>query len=431
MALLIYKQWHRQPNRKDTPGSNAAHVRYIGMREHALKNAETGNGLFGQYDGKNTNDINLENAMKYVGNLSRKNTTVYRSCISFTPERAKMLDLNDNKKQWENFVKYHIHSLAIQNNIKLSDFEYLAAVHDKEGQPHVHIIFWDKNQKIGVNVVNPQVCSSIREEIEERTFAPIAQELLSEEEIENGELPNSFTYDNGNKIRTELIKRAFANEQKAYYELKNLSFDDVADLTTTEVLELLGAKGSSEMAKQLKLLQQEIYEKGCFLLGRLPVEIQKKVLEVTRQLINTTQEIKAHSDMYMEAEQLILEMYNSTVEQPGIYSIARGMGKAKDKLEKAAANRILKAFKNAFIEQRLIDKSLRMSEEKKEQLKHNANQSQMNMALLSILKIAKNLSANGQADIQASSVRVFGRGDLSKAAIMDLIYKNKDRENQR
>lgn len=48
MSVLIYKQRHRHPNRKDTPKANYAHVRYIATRPGVIKNAECEHGLFGK-----------------------------------------------------------------------------------------------------------------------------------------------------------------------------------------------------------------------------------------------------------------------------------------------------------------------------------------------------------------------------------------------
>ena len=52
MALLIYKQWHRNANLTGTPNSNAKHIKYIGERIHALKKNNPENGLFGKFGGK-------------------------------------------------------------------------------------------------------------------------------------------------------------------------------------------------------------------------------------------------------------------------------------------------------------------------------------------------------------------------------------------
>lgn len=41
MSILVYKQRFRHPNKKDTPGSNYAHIRYIAIRPRAVKNKDS------------------------------------------------------------------------------------------------------------------------------------------------------------------------------------------------------------------------------------------------------------------------------------------------------------------------------------------------------------------------------------------------------
>ena len=50
MSILVYKQRFRHPNKKDTPGANYAHVRYIATRPRVLKNENMNHGLFGKLE---------------------------------------------------------------------------------------------------------------------------------------------------------------------------------------------------------------------------------------------------------------------------------------------------------------------------------------------------------------------------------------------
>ena len=60
MSILVYKQRFRHPNKKDTPGANYAHVRYIATRPRVLKNENMNHGLFGKLEpGAVTENISL------------------------------------------------------------------------------------------------------------------------------------------------------------------------------------------------------------------------------------------------------------------------------------------------------------------------------------------------------------------------------------
>lgn len=71
---------------------------------------------------------------------------------------------------WEEWVKFHICDISRNMKMKQENIEYLAAVHLKEGQPHVHIIWWDKAQEILINKVDPVICDQIRIDVIKSTY---------------------------------------------------------------------------------------------------------------------------------------------------------------------------------------------------------------------------------------------------------------------
>ena len=85
ISILIYKQRHRSPNRKDTPEANYAHVRYIATRPRVLKNEGMNHGLFGKMEPGVIQEFKdwKEIARRVYAN-SRKNITMYRSVVSFS-----------------------------------------------------------------------------------------------------------------------------------------------------------------------------------------------------------------------------------------------------------------------------------------------------------------------------------------------------------
>lgn len=121
---------------------------------------ERNNGLFGYIGGKFSDEYNVRDVQRYVRVIS-EDRNVFHSIFSFTPESAKEAGLN-TLDDWESWVKYHIREIAQGMNMKTEDIEYVAAVHLKKGQPHVHIEWWNKEQQILINSVNPLVCDAIR-----------------------------------------------------------------------------------------------------------------------------------------------------------------------------------------------------------------------------------------------------------------------------
>lgn len=144
-SALIYKMRLTAPNKPGTASHNSNYVKYIAEREHVMKlSPESESGLFGRIDGTNNDELDVTDTQNYVYGISKAGVTVYNAYISFRPEIAKRLEL-DSLEKWQNYIKFHIETLMRGYDIPKDRFEYIAAVHDKKGQPHIHIeVFVDK-----------------------------------------------------------------------------------------------------------------------------------------------------------------------------------------------------------------------------------------------------------------------------------------------
>lgn len=416
MALLIYKQWHRNANKPGTPESNGRHIKYIGERVHALMDEKSENGLFGRIGGRNIEKISTSDAMDYVEKHSREKKTMFRSCVSFTPDRAELLGLA-SKKNWEKYVRYHAYTLAVKNNIDLKDFEYLAAVHDKKGQPHVHIAFWNKNQKVGINYVSPKIGDEIRDTLETDSFGEAAEEM--QEDYENPAAIAGYKIDNGDEIRKDLIKRTFKNETDAHHNVQNKLFKAFAQ----EGAALLPPLAEyQKLTEDFERLADEVPQNGRTAYGYQNREIKEKIDGFGNELMNAFPDLRALFDDYLLSKQTEAEMYNSTDTNIGAYNIATTVGKAKDDLYKKLGNEILQAVKKYNFERRIA-----ASQEEFKKRQDEIRQQQSERLVLSVFRLLRDFSREGQSDVAAASKEVFGRGDLSRAAIADLIFKNRDK----
>ncbi len=416
MALLIYKQWHRNANKPGTPQSNGRHIKYIGERVHALKGEKEENGLFGRIGGKNIDKISTEDAMNYVEKCSKEKKTMFRCCISFTPQRAKLLGLV-SKTSWEKYVRYHAYTLAIKNNIDLKDFEYFAAVHDKKGQPHVHIAFWNKNQKVGINYVNPKIGDEIRDTLETDSFGEAAEEM--QEEFESPLTNTAYTIDNGNEIRKELIKKTFESEINAQHDVQKTLFKAFAQEGAAS---LPPPSEYQKLTEDFEKLALEVPQKGRMAYGYQEREVKEKIDGFSDELMNTFPDLRTLFDDYLLSKQAEAEMYNSTDTNIGAYNIAATVGKAKDNLYKKLGNVILQAVKKYNFERRIA-----ASREEFQKRQDEIRQQQSERLVLSVFRVLRDFSRDGRCDVATASKDVFGRGDLSRAAILDLVNKNRDK----
>lgn len=180
-VLLMYKQRHKKWNEGQVPQKDAAHIRYIATRPGVMKSTDTdrkrgddlsaGNGLFGHIkNGAFSKTDKLYDITKYVERLSAQGKNIRRSVLSFTPEGARELGLY-RREDWERLIRDHAHTIARGMNIKIQDFEWVAAVHNERGHPHVHVAFWDKRQRVRQDFVNKKIPADIRKQLLKDMFA--------------------------------------------------------------------------------------------------------------------------------------------------------------------------------------------------------------------------------------------------------------------
>lgn len=256
--MVVYKQWHYNASKKSTPKAAAGMMNYIATRDGVeLANlsstvgqnkyvdyiatrkgvdiGDTEHELFGKLDGMSEMcDIaDLAQARTYVEKLAKNKTNIFNAVISLTEADATRKDLTD-KASWSSLVNTHINDIARRMDIPPRTLEWAAAVHLEKSHPHVHIMYWDKEQKIARNFVSPEVCNNIRKDITKALFKDEFAELMHSKD----------------KKRKDVINSIFNNEDSILKNSKNcfhnMSFADVkqlCDATNAPSEKLLGRRG--------------------------------------------------------------------------------------------------------------------------------------------------------------------------------------------
>lgn len=145
MAYDVFSQVRcPSPNRKDTAIKNYKHIFYISNRKHCLKN-EYGNSLFGTiYDFDNTNNSKIAN---YIYEKSKSGTNMYRGMVSLAEQDTIEQGLTD-RESWETMFIDSVSQIARNLGISFANLEWVATVHYKKGNPHLHYMIWDREQKV-------------------------------------------------------------------------------------------------------------------------------------------------------------------------------------------------------------------------------------------------------------------------------------------
>ena len=287
-------------------------------------NDERDNGLFGYIGGVFSDEYSMRDVQSYIRKISEEHN-VFHSIYSFTPESAAQAGLN-SLDDWENWVKYHINEIARGMNMKIEDIEYIAAVHLKEGQPHVHIEWWNKEQRIFINKVDPLVCDSIRIAAIKSTFREEFTDLHNKEDA--------------------LVKK-----------LRGL----ISEQTDSMLTALAPDDYTETIAKALNHIGDILPKRGQLAYGYLPADIKAEIDKLTHYIIdNNPQFSKLYNDV-MELRRLYNEMLHNADGDDSSnwskYKLAKYMGRLNDDIEKAVGNTLLKIIKRERKagRQRMID----------------------------------------------------------------------------
>ena len=179
LAKVISKLRAYSPNKKDTPTGNIKHLYYIATRTNAVCN-EYGSSIFGYYNyHKLEEDITKKEVAKHIKAISNAKNNVYRGIISLREDDAIRLGF-DNRKNWEMMLKKNIQEIAKVVNIPFSRLEYVGVFHLKKGNPHLHYMFWDREQKINKCYISEYQQNKIRDIITKGIYQEELEELYKE-----------------------------------------------------------------------------------------------------------------------------------------------------------------------------------------------------------------------------------------------------------
>ena len=123
---------------------------YLANRPGAVKFGS--HGLFSQTD----EPINLSRAAKEV---SEHKGNVWTHVVSLRRDNAQKMGY-DNLNAWRELIKRQIPNIAKQSKIDMANLKWYAAFHDKETNPHVHIVVYSTNEREGF--LTKQGCDKIR-----------------------------------------------------------------------------------------------------------------------------------------------------------------------------------------------------------------------------------------------------------------------------
>ena len=241
------------------------YVGYLANRPGSVK--FNTHGLFSQ-----TNEpINLEKVAKEIADHGGN---VWTHVVSLRRDDAQKMGY-DNLKAWRELVIRQIPSIAKNQKIDLKNLRWYAAFHDKETNPHVHIIVYSQNEREGF-LTNHGI---------EKIRSGFANDIYSDE--------LHHIYEQQTDLRNLLKKESEQlMKQLAEKVSQNKNFD-------VELIDLV-----------LKLHNQLVESKGKKVYGYLKFDVKKTVDEIFMRLADN-ESVKKMYELWCEMEQQKHDVYSS------------------------------------------------------------------------------------------------------------------------
>ena len=166
--------------------------------------------------------------------------------------------------------------------------------------------------------------------------------------------------------------------------------------------------------------------KGQAVYKLMPKPVKQELNTLTHFMIDNIPEFRSLYDEILDCRRVYNEMLHSDDSSYGKLEMAAYMGKVVDEIDAGVGNTILSAILRA-IKEKTKNPPERNSASTN---RHSEWQRQCTVQLISSVgKLLGQFSDSSRDRLHDASNQVFGRGDLSKEQIRELLLKKQDKEN--
>ncbi len=252
-------------NNADIISERENYIGYLANRPGAVK-FDT-HALFSQED----TPIDLNAVAKEIANHSGN---VWTHVVALRRDNAQQMGY-DNLTAWRELVKRQIPNIAKAQKIDMQNLRWYAAFHDKETNPHVHIVVYSTNEREG---------------------------FLTKQGIE--------------QIRSGFANDIYQDELHHLYA-RQTEVRDLLKKESAELMQQLSAKVQSntsfepELCQMIQLCRKQLQEsKGKKVYGYLKPEVKRTVDRIF-ELLACNESIQKMYDLWCEMEQQKHDAYSS------------------------------------------------------------------------------------------------------------------------
>ncbi len=298
MALrpLIVKLHFYLPTAKDKI-STLAHLEYMGnpSKEELIRAGESpdrddnavihaayiagrpgSTGYFGP------NEHNLPNPDAIAEGLRRHQCPVWRAIVSVTEADARAMGGQLLfRPAWEDAAREALPRMADKLGIKRDNLQWVAAMHRKEGHPHLHLLFWETTAERTRGVLADGERRDVRRLWVQSLYRPERDRLGLEKQLQRELLIESSRADLRN-VQVKGIRWRIKEPAPIPYPPR------------------LGTSQAQELACKLNNLQAMMPGTGRAALAYMPPEIKMEARQIVNWMITRSPEYKQAFDRYVE-----------------------------------------------------------------------------------------------------------------------------------
>ncbi len=311
MSKVISKVRCYNPSYSNTTQGNKNHLYYIARRNMALVN-EKGVPTFGEIEGLDVENATLKEIAREIGQKSENRTNIYRGIISLREKEALELGF-DRQEEWKELMQRRIYDIGKELGIPPLNCQWVAVIHLKKGNPHLHYMVWDKSQEINDCFITIKQQCNIRE--------------LLTKDIFNDELKQYYKIQD--EIKGTLRDEAIALEMKAFDSNNCIGKIAYINVSNSVIKDLMS---------KFKKIKSQIPKDGRLSYAFMPDDVKKKINEFTKIFIENNIDFKSEYDKYIKIAGKIGSMYGDNSKK--YYE-----KKAKKELDKILGNQLLNSIK--------------------------------------------------------------------------------------
>lgn len=312
-APFILKISFKQPG-GDNGHKNAAHIRYIGTRSGVVMETSqkeliepgsseqyvqyiderpNSHGLFGQDSDKIPDPTEVQNELKNHDGI------VWRMVLSLREDDAIRLGYTD-RADWETMLRATVIDAAGKMGIGATNVRWVAAFHQEQGHPHVHLVLWEKNAQRERGVLSKGEHKDVKRIFVNEIYGE-ERLLLTQEKTQVRDYLRELSKDTmGDMVK--LLRELKLGEEDLELELKAIGDFDIG----------ISPKIQNDQAKYLiskiNKLSKMLPDSGRIAYKLMPNEVKAELKDISRWFLEQPH-FKPSFEKYLKSVENLTRQY--------------------------------------------------------------------------------------------------------------------------